>query len=110
VVLDEPASGQDATGVELVGAIVERLHAEGRTVITISHDPDFCADHCRRLIVMKDGQILIDGPPEVVFAQGELLAQSSVSLPQISRLAELLGLPVVWEPEPFLDALAVHLE
>lgn len=106
VVLDEPTSGQDATGVELIGAIIEDLRADGRTIITISHDPDFCAEHCQRLIVLKDGQVLIDGPPASVFAQGDLLAQSAVALPQITRLAESLSLPTVWRIEPLLQALA----
>lgn len=106
VVLDEPTSGQDATGVKLIGAIIEGLRAEGRTIITISHDPDFCAEHCQRLIVLKDGQMLVDGPPASVFTQGELLAQSAVALPQITRLAESLGLPTVWQSEPLLQALA----
>ncbi len=48
VVLDEPTTGQDAAGIARISAIVDDLKAEGRTVITISHDVDFAAEHFER--------------------------------------------------------------
>ncbi len=106
VVLDEPTTGQDAQGVQLIGAICDKLHAAGRTVIVISHDIDFCADHCERFLVLQAGRVLIDSPPEVVFASPDLLAQSAVEPPQLVRLAQRLGLPPLSQIEPLLDALA----
>ncbi len=106
VVLDEPTAGQDAQGVQLIGAICDKLYAAGRTVIVISHDLDFCADHCERFIVLQAGQVLIDDLPEVVFARPDLLAQSAIEPPQFVRLAHRLGLPPLWQIEPLLDALA----
>jgi energy-coupling factor transport system ATP-binding protein len=105
VVLDEPTTGQDAPGVALIGAIIERLTASGRTVITISHDIDFCADHCRRLVVLGQGRVLLDGPPAVVFDRPDVLAQTAVEPPQLARLARRLGLPTIWQIDPLLDAL-----
>jgi energy-coupling factor transport system ATP-binding protein len=49
IIFDEPTTGQDARGMERIGRIIEDLRAEGRTVITISHDVDFCAEHFPRL-------------------------------------------------------------
>ncbi len=108
VVLDEPTTGQDAPGITLIGAIIERLIAAGRTVITISHDIDFCADHCARIVVLGNGRVLLDGPREVVFAQPAILAQTAVEPPQLTRLAARLGLHPVWAIEPLLDALATR--
>jgi energy-coupling factor transport system ATP-binding protein len=105
VVLDEPTTGQDAVGIRAIGQIVEQLRLAGRTVITISHDIDFCADHCSRLIVLGGGQVLLDGPRETVFAQPDILEQTAVELPQLVRLAQRLQLPLVWQPEPLLAAL-----
>ncbi len=90
----------------LIGAIVEALVEQGRTVLTISHDIDFCADHCGRLVVLSQGQVLLDGPPATVFARPDLLAQAAVEPPQLVRLAARLGIPLQWQPEPLLDALA----
>jgi energy-coupling factor transport system ATP-binding protein len=108
VVLDEPTTGQDAHGIALIGTIVDRLAAIGRTVITISHDIDFCANHCDRLVVLAAGQLLLDGPPAEVFAQPEVLAQTAVAAPQLVRLAQRLQLPVAWQIEPLLEALAAQ--
>jgi energy-coupling factor transport system ATP-binding protein len=92
VVLDEPTTGQDYAGVDLVGEIVEWLKGQAKTVLTITHDIDFCAEHFERVIVMAGGQIVLDGPSREVLAATEELAVSDVEPPQILRLARGLGL------------------
>lgn len=108
IVLDEPTTGQDAPGVALIGALIQRLAAAGRTVITISHDIDFCAEHCERLIVLSEGRVLLDGSRAQVFGQPALLARAAVEAPQITRLALRLGLPPLWEIPALLQALAAE--
>lgn len=93
VIFDEPTMGQDARSVARIGNIIESLKAENRTVVIITHDIDFCADHFERVVVMADGRVLIDGPAEDVLAQSELLATTNVEPPQLVRLAQALGLP-----------------
>ena len=93
VIFDEPTMGQDARGVALIGGIVERLKSEGRTVLTITHDIDFCAAHFERVVVMADGGVLADGPAADVLARADLLATTNVEPPQLVRLAQALRLP-----------------
>jgi energy-coupling factor transport system ATP-binding protein len=69
VILDEPTTGQDARGVSRVRAVVAAAAAEGRTVIAISHDMRFVAECFRRAIVMRAGHVVLDGAPELVFAE-----------------------------------------
>ena len=107
VVLDEPTNGQDYAGVDLVGEIVEWLKGQAKTILTITHDIDFCAEHFERVIVMAGGQIVLDGPSREVLAATEELAVSDVEPPQIMRLAR--GLGMVDRPlsvEEFVSALA----
>jgi energy-coupling factor transport system ATP-binding protein len=92
VVLDEPTTGQDYAGVNLIGEIVEWLKGQGKTVLTITHDIDFCAEHFERVIVMAGGRILLDGPGRDVLTETETLAASDVEPPQITRLASGLGM------------------
>lgn len=107
VILDEPTTGQDARGLARLAAIVEALKAEGRTVITISHDIDFCAEHFERVVVMAGGMVLADGPTSAVLAQSEVLARADVEPPQLTRLALALGLPGAPRTvEAFVAALA----
>ncbi len=91
VVLDEPTTGQDARGLERLGALVEELSRAGKTVVAITHDMDFCAEHFQRVIVMKEGQVLIDGETHQVLPRAELLAETFVEPPQITRLGAALG-------------------
>lgn len=92
IVLDEPTTGQDFLGVQLLGEIVEHLKAEGRTVITITHDIDFCAEHFQRVVVMESGRILLDGDARQVLQEEETLGRTFVEPPQLVRLARGLGI------------------
>ncbi len=69
LVLDEPTTGQDARGVACVRGIVAAAGAAGRTVIAISHDMGFVAECFGRVVVMRAGRVVLDGPPSEVFAE-----------------------------------------
>jgi energy-coupling factor transport system ATP-binding protein len=91
VVLDEPTTGQDARGVALIGDVVGALHDEGRTVVAITHDMDFCAENFDRVLVMADGKVIADGTPEQAFTRLDALAEAHVEPPQLERLRIGLG-------------------
>lgn len=106
LILDEPTIGQDQRGLARLGEIITRLKADGRTVITISHDIDFCADHFARLIVMSDGRILADASAETVVSHPDILTAADVSAPQLVQLGAALDLPgVPLSVEAFVAAL-----
>jgi energy-coupling factor transport system ATP-binding protein len=106
LMLDEPTSGQDGPGIDRVGTIVDGWRASGRTVIAISHDIEFAAAHFGRIIVMRDGEIVADGPPDQVLshAQGALLASTGLVVPPAARIAARLGVEGV--PRDAMDLLA----
>jgi energy-coupling factor transport system ATP-binding protein len=94
VVLDEPTTGQDARGVDRVERIVADLAAAGRTVIAISHDMRFVAEAFARVVVMRDGRIVLDGTPEDAFAEPAwpTLASTFLEPPLAARVGARLGL------------------
>jgi len=96
LVLDEPTTGQDADGVARVGAIVEAYRRAGRSVVAITHDMEF-AGRFGRIVVMRDGEVVADGPPEVVFApvNRDLLASTGLTPPPTARIAARIGLASV---------------
>ncbi|HEX3156897.1 MAG TPA: ABC transporter ATP-binding protein [Gemmatimonadaceae bacterium] len=62
---DEPTGNLDsATSAEIM-KVFEALAAEGQTVIMVTHEPDI-AQHARRVIVLRDGLIANDGPPDTI--------------------------------------------
>lgn len=92
LVLDEPTVGQDAAGRDRIGAILRELQAEGRTILLVTHDVDFCAQYADRVVVMAKGKIIADGTPPDVLYQQDVLASAAVTPPQLVRLASAIGL------------------
>ncbi len=108
VVLDEPTTGQDARGVERVHAVVADLSAAGRTVVAISHDMRFVAEAFQRVIVMRDGRIVLDGTPAGVFAEAAwpTLASTFLEPPLAARIGARLGVGSTPTDTALLAALA----
>jgi len=64
ILADEPTGNLDTVSGDEVLGIFERLSAEGRTVILITHE-DEVATHARRVIRLRDGQIIADAQPAI---------------------------------------------
>jgi energy-coupling factor transport system ATP-binding protein len=94
LVLDEPTTGQDAAGVERIRAVVAAVAAQGRTVLAITHDMQLAAEAFERVIVMRAGRIVLDGPPERAFAAGawEALRSTYLEPPVAARIGQRLRL------------------
>jgi energy-coupling factor transport system ATP-binding protein len=106
LVFDEPTTGQDALHVARIAGVIAELRKRGKTVITITHDIDFCAENFERVIAMSQGKILLDGRTNDVLGQEEILATTYVEPPQLTRLGKRLGFKqAVRNQEEFLDAL-----
>lgn len=107
LVLDEPTTGQDLRGVAIVRAVIEAAHAAGRTVIAISHDMEFAASTFDRVVVMRAGKLILDGPPASVFAQSSWDALRSTYLePTLAaRAGARLGLGATPTDEGLIGAL-----
>ncbi|MEO8277773.1 MAG: ABC transporter ATP-binding protein [Thermoanaerobaculia bacterium] len=58
---DEPTGNLDSKVSEEIMAILQELNAQGRTVITITHEPDI-AQFAQRIVAFKDGRIVSDEP------------------------------------------------
>lgn len=107
VIFDEPTTGQDAANVARIARVIAELKKEGKTVITITHDIDFCAENFERVIALSKGQVLLDGPAREVLGEEETLAQTYVDPPQLTRLGKALDLKeTVTKQEEFLNAIS----
>jgi putative ABC transport system ATP-binding protein len=58
---DEPTGNLDTRTSEEIMALFQDLHAEGRTVIIVTHEEDIAA-HTRRIIRFRDGHLISDQP------------------------------------------------
>ncbi len=97
LILDEPTTGQDYRGCLQIMEIARRLHENGRTVLVVTHDVALVAEYTERLIVLCQGQVLLDGDTRAVFSRPKVLRRTHVVPPQITQLAQALprrlGLP-----------------
>ncbi|OZG61945.1 ABC transporter [Bifidobacterium lemurum] len=106
VVFDEPTCGQDLRGNRRLAYIIASLKAAGVLCVTISHDMKFVTTHFPRVIVMCQGQVLMDGPARRVFADADTLARSFVTPPPITRVAAQAGLgDTVFTVPAFMNAV-----
>jgi putative ABC transport system ATP-binding protein len=61
ILADEPTGNLDSkTSVEIMG-LLDKLHAEGNTIILVTHEPDI-AEFAHRIISIRDGSVESDGP------------------------------------------------
>ena len=106
IVFDEPTTGQDALNIARIANVIRTLRQRGKTVITITHDIDFCAENFDRVVALSQGKVLLDGYANDVLGQEEILATTYVDPPQLTRLGKRLGFEkTVRTQEEFLTVL-----
>ena len=89
VIMDEPTAMLDPMGRGEVMAAAKKLHSEGVTVILITHFMDEAAE-CERIVVMNDGNIVLDDKPEKIFEQSEYLSKLDLDVPAMIKLSDML--------------------
>jgi energy-coupling factor transport system ATP-binding protein len=91
VVLDEPTAGQDEPFRRELAVLMKELRTGNRTVVVVTHDLEFAAQHADRWIVLAEGQVIADGPPNTVMADARVLAVSGLRPTQSFQLRETLS-------------------
>jgi putative ABC transport system ATP-binding protein len=59
VLADEPTGNLDSKTGDLVLGTFQKLHAQGRTIVLITHEP-YVAEHAERVLIVKDGVLIED--------------------------------------------------
>lgn len=91
LVLDEPTSLLDPKGRREVLSLLSQLQSHGGvSVIHITQFPEEAAE-ADRVILLVDGQVVMDDAPQVVFAAGERLRGWGVQVPVLVELVEGLS-------------------
>ncbi len=105
VILDEPTVGQDSIQKERLAGTIKMLASAGKTVIVVSHDIEFLWPMQPRVVVMKSGRVLGDGPAAQMMQMEDLLESARVVQPQLVAFYQALrGRPEA----PFVDPLGAR--
>ena len=112
LILDEPVAGLNPLGREDFLALLDRLHADGTTILMISHNADALSEHAERILALEDGRLAADRPAAAFFADAAFLSSHGLGTSAPAHLAGLLrerGCDVgpVTRFDELIDALAV---
>lgn len=92
LLLDEPTSELDPVGTEEIFQVLSHLNrAHGITILMIEQKTEQLAAYANRILVLNDGTVALEGEPWQVFARLKELEEIGVRIPQVTRLASMLG-------------------
>ena len=66
LILDEPFSGLDPYNANLLMGIIKEINAKGTTILFSSHNMENVEHLCDRLIMLKNGKIVLNGSPDEI--------------------------------------------
>lgn len=111
LIADEPTTGQDYGSCKEYLELLRRLNEEQKmTIIVVSHTMDIIAKYAKRVIVLKNGRIVADGPTHKIFENKNVLLETDLEQPRVAQIIEELRkyglqLPLALTAEDFLSII-----
>jgi energy-coupling factor transport system ATP-binding protein len=106
LLLDEPTAGLDNPSIARLKTLAHDLVARGKSIIVVSHDLDFCFEALDRVILVQNGQIVLDSSWNGLDAPARATLEADVGLPLTLQAARSLAAP----PESALGRLLTSNE
>ena len=87
LILDEPTAGLDPVGREDILRNIEAYRlAKNATIMMVSHSMTDVARLAQRILVMNGAKLVMDGPPDSVFARSKELLDMGLDIPDVTRV------------------------
>ncbi len=100
ILLDEPTRGLDYVQKEALAALLLDLKRQGRTVIMATHDVELVAACADRVVLLAEGEVVVDGPARAVMSDSQVFSSQINKLFRDPRflivedvLREIKGVP-----------------
>ena len=96
LILDEPTNGLDPLGIADIRGLIQRIAAEGKTIILASHLLDEVQKVCTDFCVLKKGKLIHSGNVEEELSRGQYFEVTATDLEKLQaalsgHTATLLG-------------------
>jgi energy-coupling factor transport system ATP-binding protein len=91
LILDEPTTGLDYSEQRSMMDMVRHLNDMGSTIIFITHHMWVVAEYARRVFVINDGLLFLEGTTRDVFSHEKELLEASLRPPHFIQFTNLLG-------------------
>jgi len=98
LLLDEPTRGLDYLQKQALTAFLRAQQAAGRTIVLATHDVELVATCADRVVLMGDGEIVVDGPTR------QVMTESMVFTSQVNKLYREPGFLTVEDVIPWASA------
>ncbi|WP_017314557.1 energy-coupling factor ABC transporter ATP-binding protein [Mastigocladopsis repens] len=102
LLLDEPTAYLDKLHTRNLMATLKKIHASGTSILMATHDLDLVYRWADWIFVMDRGRLVLEGKPQDVFTQREILEELQLGVPLIY---EMLFADGVAEEGPVLERL-----
>lgn len=86
LVLDEPVAGLDPAGRKELLELLKALNEQGMTIVLVSHNMEDVAEYAKRVLVMENGSIILDGTTSRIFQDKKKLEKLGLELPVTAEL------------------------
>ena len=90
LIVDEPTTGQDWKESISMMELVKHLNEKGHTCVVITHSMNLVSLYAKRVVVMSNGEVLLDDSTQEVFREIEKLNSASIKPPEVYELAQAL--------------------
>ena len=89
LVLDEPTAGLDNKGEKEIMSLLEKMYEEGISIALVTHDMNLVIKYAKRVIALKEGEIIFDGLPIDLFSS--LDENTALEIPPLYRFISSLN-------------------
>ncbi len=88
LIFDEPIAGLDPLGREAFLHLAKTLNRFGVTILMVSHQADALCECAGRILVLEDGRLAADGPPEEIFRNLDAARRLHIGAGNARRIAQ----------------------
>jgi ABC-2 type transport system ATP-binding protein len=91
LIFDEPTNGLDPNGIAEIRELIQKLAAEGKTIIMASHLLDEVEKVCTHVAIIKNGDLLTAGSVEEVLFTDEMVEVGAEDLSNLENVLQQMG-------------------